>query len=649
MFLDLALETDKKGKIKNARSFYEPTEKERERLTQIRDLFAVANEVRNTPFREFNDYSLVDRINIDRMSWGQYVEPPSMDPDEEWKSRAFRSITRDKIIAIAAHVTAAVIFPTIYAQNDKDEADKDAAMVMRDIMEWVNERSGYESAFMSAVIHSLFDPCAYVSTEYVERFRMDRKKGEEPKRVLDEFLSGLKDFFIPCDEIWPTNIYEPDLQKQPVFRRRVVEYADAKARYGGNKNFDEYVCPGLQLVMGDDAFFYETYDQSLSQRLVEEVILWDRYNDLKLTMINGVLVSDPDEPNPRNDKLIPYEKLIYEYVSGKFFYGKSLAFKLNPDEELVNTTYRMVSDGTFLQLMPPAVAFGVDNVPNAVMIPGAVTTFDNVANPQASFAPINTGNNLTAGYNLLNKVEGNISEASSNDLASGQAPVGAETAYEISRVEQNARILLGLFGKMIARAVRGWGTMKIGDIVQHMTVGEVSELMSPGGMMKYRKFLLPEKKAEGTVKSRLIEFDATIPDEMTEDELMEESRKVQKREVKNGMKIYRVNPERFRKLKYEVVVKAEALVPDSPAMQKARKLEKYALGKADPNLDQKVVTREWLLGADEDDYADSDKFMAKEQTVASPPSTAPAQGRHQLSKQFRTQLNAQEGVTPAAI
>jgi len=622
MLLDVTLQRDKAGKISDEVSSYSPDDKTKERLTQIKSLFTQAYTIRNKPYREFNDLSLVDRMNLDQMSFGQYVEPPSMDPAEAWRSRAFRPIVRNQIIKIAAHITASIIEPMVFAQNDADEEDRDAAGVMKDVMAWVNERSDYDKTFIASVIGALVNPCAYVYTENTKRYKTKRLKKSDGtidvKRVLDEYLSGLKDYIVPCDEVWITNIYENDIQKQPaVIWRRVVDFSDAKARYGGNKNFDEYVRPGFQMIMGDDALFYYTHDQDQEQRLVEELIIWIPGEGLRLTQINGVLCCDPDEPNPRLDGLVPLAKFGFELIDeGRFFYYKSLAFKLCNDEALINTAYRMMEDGTYLQAMPPAVAFGVDAVSSAVMIPGAVTTFDNTDNPQASFQTIVGNNNLTALYNLTAKAEQSIDESGASPIMGGDAPKQNTTAYEISRLEQNARVLLGLFGKMVSLAVRDWGRLKVSDILQHMTVGEVSELAGGGGgMLKFRKFLLPDKVIDGKRKSKMIQF--VSPDEMPqtgdEETILEASRKIADKEEQMGdkTKIIKVNPELFRRMKYMVVVKAEAVVPQSPAMQKALMLEEYALLRGNQLVNQEAITRDLALGAYERTSEDTDRYMMK--------------------------------------
>ena len=99
----------------------------------------------------------------------------------------------------------------------------------------------------------------------------------------------------------------------------------------GNQNFKDYVRPGLQVVFDEGTdLFYQQFDEELRKNLVEEVIYYDRTQDLQLIMVNGVLLTDPDHPNPRLDKRYPFIKGGYELIDeGKFFYYFSIVLFLN--------------------------------------------------------------------------------------------------------------------------------------------------------------------------------------------------------------------------------------------------------------------------------------------------------------------------------
>ncbi len=618
MILELTLERDKRTNAILAKAApIDMDERAKERTAMVMKDFSVANGMRNKPYREFNNLSLVQRMNQDSLSWNQYVEPPSDDPAQAWRSTAFRPIVHNKIIAIAAHLTASVIYPLIYAQNEQDKEDKAAAIVMRDLMEFANEQSKYDRNFISGVINALVYPAVIIHTEYAHVERMVKRNVDGKiveKKETDEVFSGFQDTVLNPLELYVPNFYESDIQKQPfLIWRKMIDYATATTKYGDNARFKKYVRPGIQYLYSDeDGNFYEMWDEELRGELVEEVIYYNRSGDLKLTFVNGILLSDADEMNPREDKLYPFSKSGYEVIHEKFFYYKSLAFKLANDEQVVNTAYRMLADGTYLQVMPPAVIFGTEEIRAGIIAPGMVTAIAD-ADPKSSFQTIQTNNNLSAAFNLLQKVEGSMSESSTEGLQGGQNGSSGQTAYEISRLEQNARVMLGLFGKMIGFLVQDFGILRVSDVLQFLTVGEASQLVGDANQMKFRKFVMPDRESKGKRRTRRIEFTDELPDEMTDEDVAAESLKIAESEVEEGdeIEIFKVNPTLFRKLKFKIRVTPEAVLPKSDALKKAIQLEEYALAIANPLLDAEAITKDLLLSWFEKTSGDPDKYIKK--------------------------------------
>lgn len=635
MILDLTLTEDAKAKrMMQDQAPWDPPQAVKDRTAQVMSDFQSADVIRNKPYAEFNFNSLNDRIALDQTSWNQYPGERSKDPMESWKSLAFRPIVRNKIISIAAHITANTIYPKVFAQNENDEEDRDAAMVMRDLIEWSGEQSGYDKTFLYTVIAALVNPAAFIHTEYREVYRdvkeLGGKDGEwKVRKVVDERFSGFVDTMVPVDEMWISNVYVHDVQRQPfLIWRRVLDYTTAKQKYGALEPF-KFVKPGLQFLYSNlYNLFYQMYDESMRGSLVEEVVYYNRLQDLELRFVNGILMDDPDRPIQRQDKDYPFVKAGYElFDDGRFFYYKSAAFKMANDEEIVNTAYRMVVDGTYLSIMPPSVVFGNETVGTSVIAPGAVTTIDNVMNPNASFQTIATNNNLQAGYSLLEKVEGSISESTTDILQSSGQVKSDTTAFEASKVDQNARVLLGLFGKMIGFMVQDYGRLRVGDILQHMTVGEVSDLLAPGQMLRYRKFLLPEKTVDGKKKTRRIEFDGRLPDEGTDEEFMGISAGIagEQRNLDDSAHIVKVNPALFRSLRFKCVCKPEAVTPKSDALERAMQLEEYDRAILNPLIAQnpanlEAVTRDLLLGSYDRTRDDPDAYLkpAPQQQQAAP-------------------------------
>src|SRR5205085_10666677 len=136
----------------------------------------------------------------------------------------------------------------------------------------------------------------------------------------------------------------------------------------------EHVKPGIQTIYNDaNQTFYQVYDPNMRPYMVEWVQYWNRTLDLKIDVMNGIMVSDYDNPNPRNDKLYPFTWTGYEVINNRCAYFKSLAFKLMHDANIINTLYPMIIDGTYLNLFAPGIIAGEENIGSNIIVPGRVT------------------------------------------------------------------------------------------------------------------------------------------------------------------------------------------------------------------------------------------------------------------------------------
>lgn len=610
MLLDLNLSKER------VKSDYNPSYEEQNAINFIVENFAISNEIRNNTYEEFNGLTLLQRQNKDQRAFNIWQENRD-DGDDSWKSNAVRPIERNRIISIAAHIAGTLIAPKVFAQNDRDEEDKEAADVMRDLMEWRSDQADYSKTFLYSVIGALVNPAVIVHTEYADVKRKIKEIKENgswtEKEVQDEIFSGFQDTIVPVDELYIANIYEEDIQKQEfLIWRKVIDFGTAEAKYGSKENF-KYVKPGIQNILQGEQI-YAQEDKDLQSRLVEEIVFFHRGKDLQLTLLNGTLISKADQPNPRKDKMYPFAKSGYEIVDeGKFFYYKSLANKLSVDGDVVNTLYRMIIDGTFLQLMPPTAIFGDEEVNSNIIMPGVITSFGK----DTKMEKIDVGSNLGAGLNVLQKVEGSISESSQDVMQSGIAAKGGQTAFEISRLEQNARVMLGLFGQMIGFLVKDLGKLFLDDIVQFMTVAEVGELTTGDGALKFRNVLIPEKIVDGKAVTRKIDFDMNLPEEVTEEEDMMMSKSIMEEEggLDSDKEIYKVNPTLFRELKYKVRVAPDAAAPKSDNVKKALALELYDRAIANPLSDQEAIFRDLLLGSYDKTRNDTDKYIKGQEST----------------------------------
>ncbi|MCL4399706.1 hypothetical protein M1506_00305 [Patescibacteria group bacterium] len=628
-------------------SAYTPTEEERNVLAMVRRHFTESDVVMRRPRREFNDLSVLSRLMVDQMSFNSY-QPNNGDPTigdaiNSWKSNAMRPVVRNKCISIAAHVCAKTIFPKIFAWNKQSEIQSEAAMVMNDLYQYAGNQMNYPWFSLEMTLTSLWSPAAIAEIKYGEVVRTIKgSRGADGKyetsQILDEDFSGFQGDPIGADELYIADFYVHDIQKQPyLIKRKVMFWETAKEIYGHLDNF-KYVKPGIQVLYNDaNQTFYEVYDSVMRQNLVEEITYYNRRQDLKLTILNGVLVSAPDEANPRIDKRYPFVKFGFELLDeGKCFYFKSLVFKIAQDASIINTLYPMIVDGTYLNLMPPLLNTTGERIPSSVNVPGAITT---ISQPSAGkIEPLIVGQNLPVAFQTLQMIENSVSESAPQMTFGSRRP----TAFELSVREQEANILLGLFTASVGSFVWQLGKLLMSDIPQHLTIGEVMGIEDDSKLV-YKTFVVENKDKTNKKKHKRIVFDNSLPDTpITEKEKMQLSYKVLEEERKAGSdtSIIRVNPSLFRELHYELVVSPDTLNPMSEATEQAFRLEIYDRGIKNPAVDQDELTKEFLFGAFPESARNPDKFIKKQSAQMPPnPFAGTPQGNPPASP-----LNAMKGM-----
>lgn len=628
-------------------SKFNPSDAVKQRTAQVINDYRIGEEILHRPFTEFNNRSVIEEMNRNQRMFNAYVPPRSDDPDESWRAQTVRSIVRARLISIAAHVSASIIYPSFFAQNKSDEEDRASANVMRLISEWVINNSNYEMTFVNGVIQALTDPATVIQPKYLEVLRKIRDKdGNITGEVIDTVMSGFSYMIVSVRDLLITDVYEPNLQKQrAIIYRRKMDYQVAKSLYGHYENF-EYVSPGVQVLLTEDNdTFYESVDESLDGNKVEVVCYYHRREDLELVFINGILVTSPDAPMLRQDKLYPFAKSGYEPLNnGNFFYYKSAANKLGPDEQLVNTLYNMIMDGTFLQLMPPLALYGGEEVGASVMVPGSITSFNDPNMKLESMAP---RQDLRAGLMAIDMAEKSISESSQDPLRSGVSGGKEMTAREVVEIEQNAKIALGLFDKQIRFLVKDLGLLMVGDIKQYLTIPQVNDLLSPDQRLTYQKFLVPKNKGENQALTEEVRFTDEMfgKDEMSKEELRDKSFELYDKEggPDSERKIYQVDPALFRNNEYKVVISPDALEMKNKALERALNLEAYDRAIQNPVANIEEVTREFLFETIRP--GESGRFIRKPAEMQQP-SSLPG-GQKNVNQNLTGQLTKSNNLTSA--
>ena len=626
---------NKEGAFEYQKSMYRPDAETRQVLMDVIKNFSDGYTTLARPRTEFNDLSWVDRMGVDQLMWNTYQpndgDVPDGDPANSWRSRAIRPITRNKVVSIAAKMLVKSLFPKVFSYSQTDEEEQEAAIAMSDMMEWVGDQIDYPSLSLFAVVQALVNPVAIVYTGFEESFRVVKRPkvdddGDvvrdedgfivyDEKVEIDEEMSGFKASCVPNDEFYISDFYQRDVQLQDwVIWRKVCNYELARQKYGSKyKNF-VYVKPGVQTIYIDaNLSFYEVYDSNMQKNEVEEVYYWNRRKDQFLIVVNGVMMTKHDNPNPRNDKLYPFVSFFYEpFDEGRCFCGKSLVFKLAPDYRVINSLYPMIIDGTFLNIFPPTYSTGSEVIGSDVIIPGMTTT---LSDPNAKLETLMVAQNLNAGMSTMFQVENSINQSSEVPTINmpGMGKERVTKAQQRMTEAANAENAL-LFQTMISTFVKKFGRLMIGDILQFMTLPEVKDI--EGDNLAYRSILIPEKMSGNEMKTRKITFDGSIPDDpISSKEYLDRSYDMIDEEggLDSDLEIWKINPTLYRKLKFILKITPQSMNPMSAEEEKDLLLEMFDKTNGNPIFDPIACAKDFLLGAYDKSKRNPSKYLAKQQ------------------------------------
>jgi len=603
-------------------SQYNPTDEEKQCRIGILKDFRNGWQTMHIPRPEFNDYSLYQRHVVDMLAFNSYQEndgnPMMEDRLGGWRSRAMRPLQRNKAISIAAHMTARQLVPKVFAYNASDDEQEDSAKVMSYLVDWAREQSNYPFMALYRTIASLYSPISWGYTEYTRVYRRVKDVKVDGKwqykQVIDEEASGFKHLPVSADQVFFSNFYERDPQKQDfIILRRIISLDQAQAKYPVEQFPNMAFVRGGVIVTMDDANsgFYNMYDPHMRQEDVEEVIRWRKSTDSKEILVNGVLISEPYAENPRADHQYPFECFYYLPINERCIAGKSLVFALGPESALLNTQYQMINDANFLNLFPPTITTGSDKAGMDVIVPGLNLAF---ADKDVAINALRTSDNNTirTAMEVMANVEKSLAESSQDPIQQGQQNDGpASTAYEISRIEQNAATVLGLTMKFMANShVIPYGKLLLSDILQYLTVADAAKITGEGGLI-YKTFYVKEPGAAG--KKNKINFDANMPDTMTDDEKLDMSFKllIAQGGMKSSTTLWKVNPVLFREHKYMFTVDNDVLNPRSAELERAFDIETFDKAITSPVANQETLYKDLLMGSNPKTARDPDRYMTK--------------------------------------
>lgn len=626
-----------------AKSSYQPPEEILKLFARVQEDYNSAWRLQHRGFQEFDGYSLLDRARKDQETFGAYVGIESVPQNKQWRWRGRKNTSRNKVIGILAHVISGMLFPYCYAYNEENEEDKMTAKVMRILIEDHLKKADYEMKFLFMITSALVNPAVLVEVEYIEALQKIKVRNEDGsyriEQAVDELLSGLNLNIIPIDQLLLADFYTFDLQRQPnICKVRRISWDEAREIYGNKKfmldgvdQFDFVRAGNTRVLMAgqENQTLYDIEWTEADENYVQEITVYYRPEDLEVTFVGGVFMGNYENiynGNPflhrRMTKIkdkwmsipvYPFAKSGFEPLdpSGRFAYYKSACFKEFWDDAAQNRMHQIAYDGTYLDVIKPLFMSGVAKVDDTVMVPGAT-----IGMPMgAQVTPYQLGPNLQAALNMMRVEQEDLSESTQDALQGGVAQKGI-TATASMKAEQNAKVILGVFGMMIADLVRQVGELSMDCIIQHETVGEVDATVPEALKMKFRSKMIKGKE-DGKDVTNKIEFAGemigqNLSKEKANDlewDMFEKAGGLNTDQV-----YYKVNPYKFARHQFSLYIDPEQIISRSMGTDAMRKERAFAMlmdPRVAPFVDQQAVVDKFVL----EEYSDGDPDQFKRKSA----------------------------------
>lgn len=633
---------------KLAESLYQPPEIVKKLFARVQQDFQVAWSLQNRPFDEFDGYSLLQRTRMDQQLFAAYVGCEYVPKNRTWRWKGRKNTSRNKLIKILSRAIAGMLFPYVYAKNDKNEEDKMTAHVMRILIEDHLRKAGYKMKFLFMIMSALVNPAVFVEVEYLQ-IMQKIKRGiaggkVEILNVVDELLSGLALNIIPIDEILLGDFYcgTGRVQSLPVIIRvQRIPWDQARGRYAG-KFFDEngkdlfgFVEAGKTRVVmnGENLTLFDVEWTEADRNFVQIITAKYRSEDLEVDWVGGVGMfeyKDCYNTNPFKNRRMCLAEIEgkQEWVSipvyniamsgfepldpaGRFAYYKSGAFKEYWDDQWLNKMDAFLYDATALDTMKPIFLSGVGKVDGTVLFPGAT-----IGMPTGATAtPYSTSPNLAATYKAVQMAKEDLGDSMNSEAVDPNSGArGQVTATEVDASVAQVKLFFTCFSLMIADLIEQIGALSMDCVIAHATVPELDYSVPEAISAKYKTFLTRDKQKGKDVTNHIVFTDkhpVVMPKQKKD--LLEGKMYDANGGAKASKNLFEVNPFHFARTTYTMHVDADKIVFKSLGQDKKEAFNSFNV-LSDPRIapftDPAAVANE-MIEEFSFDGEDPDKFKKK--------------------------------------
>ncbi len=316
--------------------------------------------------------------------------------------------------------------------------------------------------------------------------------------------------------------------------------------------------------------------------------------------------------------IYPFAKSGFEPIdsTGRFAYYKSAAFKAYWDDASINKAYQLLQDGMYLDVFKPNFISGVSKIDGTVIAPGASIPLPK----DATVSPYQLGPNLAAAMNVLNQNKDDLSE-STQDQTQGGVVEPNVTARATVIAERNAKLILGVFGLMLANLIEQVGALAMDCVIQYSTVGQVDDATPETLKMRYKTFLMKGQEKGRQISNRVEFTDEFMGIPMSKEDKLEKewglynaSGDTNEERFESDQRVYKVNPYQFARMNYYLYVDADEIVSKSMGTDQERNMLAFQMMSnpaVAPFVDMKNVVEDFIV--EPFSNGDPDRYLAKQQ------------------------------------
>lgn len=583
---------------------------EQEFILRVYDDFQVAyNEKVRGDFRELGGRTLSQFWRDGRDEYNALLPPK-----EGWHKRAKRTIVRDKANAFISNLTKNVIKGEIIAQNADQMIDVLASRILRGGVDHVEKVDKWSRKFISVVHTTTVDGTCHVREDYVNG-RITRVK-------------------VPNEFIFIKDSYQPDIQLQEViFEVEEMSYHKAKLQFGSRPNFSK-VLKGNKSgwVMGDAITQRWSGDVAEDNVLVVRVQYHDGYRPdgrpkrkIWNVIINDVLMFPVDQRSPYKHGRFNYAKSIFEsFADSDFYWGNSLGNKLRNDAMLADAFYSLVINKAYLSLLPPLINRTGQTIDDQIIAPGNTVPTqydvrDSITKIPGVGEPLNVSDT-----EVLRLIEAQSDRGSVSPQASGGDSIIRQTASEAIIKQENIKLLMGLFGRMIGHVIEDLTEMTISNFLQFCTKQNMDKVVNGSDVFFKADYTFTGQTLHD---GRTGELNVSFMEDLPELESLKRDMSIEIYKAEKASKVPRnvmfADPVYMEDLSTLVQVVANPVEEMSQIQREAFAMERYkSLYLNNPNINQEAATRRVIraVGDEEDELMQAQPMP---QMGGGPPGAAP--------------------------